>query len=97
MPIDTCYTESYFICTLASQDVWHGSGRNRSASRPRRALGVHLLRRDVLLRTEPSPDYIYGRYVLAEGCDEVSEQFFPITWTSEGYVSPVARKRPRCE
>ena len=27
------------------QDVWHGSGRNKSQQRPRRALGVHLLKR----------------------------------------------------
>lgn len=79
------------------QDVWHGSGANRSSSRPRRALGVHLLSRDVTFRTDPRPDYIYGRYVLSEGSGEVSEQFFPILWTSSGYVSPVlrrAKKRP---
>jgi len=81
------------------QDVWHGSGHNRSQQRPRRALGVHLLSRDVTLRTSPRPDYIYGRYVLAEGSGEVSEQFFPILWTSSGYVSPIVRssKKRRVE
>eukprot|EP00933_Yihiella_yeosuensis_P031062 TRINITY_DN24608_c0_g1_i1.p1 TRINITY_DN24608_c0_g1~~TRINITY_DN24608_c0_g1_i1.p1 ORF type:complete len:334 (-),score=61.57 TRINITY_DN24608_c0_g1_i1:256-1257(-) len=74
------------------QDAWHGSGENLSAVRPRRALGVHLLRRNVEFRREPAPDYIYGRYVLAEGNTAVSEQFFPIVWTPEGYVSPIARK-----
>ena len=34
----------------------------------------------------PFQDYIYGRYVLAEGSGEVSEQFFPILWTSSGEV-----------
>lgn len=29
-------------------------------------------------------DYIYGRYVLSEGSGEVSEQFFPILWTTSG-------------
>ncbi|CAL1145134.1 unnamed protein product, partial [Cladocopium goreaui] len=79
------------------QDVWHGSGANRSSERPRRALGVHLLSRDVTFRRDPRPDYIYGRYVLSEGSGEVSEQFFPILWTTSGYVSPIlrrAKKRP---
>ncbi|CAK9046825.1 unnamed protein product [Durusdinium trenchii] len=82
------------------QDVWHGSGRNRSSHRPRRALGVHLLKRreteeiqisklkksigDLVWRREPRPDYIYGRYMLSEDSEEVSEQFFPITWTPSG-------------
>eukprot|EP00421_Protoceratium_reticulatum_P024769 CAMPEP_0168475998 /NCGR_PEP_ID=MMETSP0228-20121227/61659_1 /TAXON_ID=133427 /ORGANISM="Protoceratium reticulatum, Strain CCCM 535 (=CCMP 1889)" /LENGTH=343 /DNA_ID=CAMNT_0008492101 /DNA_START=23 /DNA_END=1052 /DNA_ORIENTATION=- len=74
------------------QDVWHGSGRNSTADRPRRALGVHLLRRDVEFRAMPPPDYIYGRYVLGDGCREVLEQFFPIVWTPEGHSSPIARK-----
>ncbi|CAE7179664.1 unnamed protein product, partial [Symbiodinium microadriaticum] len=73
------------------QDVWHGSGPNTTKDRPRRALGVHLLRGDVKFRTDPHPDtalnaildYIYGRYVLAEGSSEVSEQFFPILWSGE--------------
>ncbi|CAJ1440319.1 unnamed protein product [Effrenium voratum] len=117
------------------QDTWHGSGPNRTSDRPRRALGVHLLRRrrskrakragggrhiaaypwfcapkscDVTFRAEPPPepsggsfqcvaraillvedDYIYGRYVLAENSEEVSEQFFPITWTPSGRRSLV--------
>lgn len=29
-------------------------------------------------------DYIYGRYMLSEDSEEVSEQFFPITWTPSG-------------
>lgn len=74
------------------QDVWHGSGRNTTKDRPRRALGVHVLRRDVSFRTEPAPDYIYGRYTLAEGATEVSEQFFPVTWAPDGYVSPIVRR-----
>jgi len=74
------------------QDVWHGSGHNTTADRPRRAIGIHLLRRDVTFRTAPPPDYIYGRYVLGEGDTEVSEQFFPIIWSPDGYVSPIVRR-----
>jgi len=76
---------------LHHQDVWHGSGPNNS-KRPRRALAAHLLRSDVALRSTPSPDYIYGRYALCEGCEEVSEQFFPVIWSPDGHVSPIARR-----
>ena len=42
------------------QDVWHGSGDNNTADRPRRALALHMVRQDVEFRTDPAPDYIYG-------------------------------------
>ena len=69
------------------QDVWHGSDRNRTADRPRRALGVHLLRSDVQFRggdallgdgTE-GPTYIYGRYKEL-GSADVPEKHFPVTF-----------------
>ena len=57
--------------------VWHGSQPNAHATRPRRALGVHLLRRDVAFRATPPPDYIYGRYALGRAPHEA---FFPTVW-----------------
>lgn len=74
------------------QDVWHGSGPNVSASRPRRALGLHLIRADVSLRVRPPPDYIYGRYAVRDGSGEVSDHFFPVTWAPEGHASPIVRR-----
>eukprot|EP00667_Euglena_gracilis_P017450 EG_transcript_18394 len=68
-------------------DVWHGSGPNRSAARHRRALAVHLLRRDVRFRADPPPDYIYGRYCRPDST-EVDEAFFPVTFSPDGYRSP---------
>lgn len=62
------------------QDVYHGSRANTHATRPRRALAIHLIRSDVAFRATPPPDYIYGRYVLREGSTDVSETFFPVTW-----------------
>ena len=63
-----------------SQDVWHGSRNNGHSTRHRRALAIHLLRRNVSFRTDRAPDYIYGRYVMGKGREEVGEAFFPITW-----------------
>jgi len=65
------------------QDVWHGSARNSSATRPRRALGVHMVRYDVEWRASPPPDYIYGRY-KRPGDRYPDETAFPITYRDDG-------------
>lgn len=62
---------------LHHQNCWHGSGKNKSISNPRRALGIHLIRSDVKWRMERKPDYIYGRYYIP-GEDTPREEFFPI-------------------
>ena len=75
------------------QDTWHGSGPNLSSSRHRRALAVHLLRGDVAFASGDSllgdqrPNYIYGRYKLL-GDTGLREQFFPVTFSADGYRSP---------
>ena len=63
---------------LHHQDVWHGSGENRSKSRHRRALGIHLIRRDV--RFVEKPGYIYGRYMLPGTEGRLQDAFFPVTY-----------------
>ena len=82
-------------CTVAAggavlhhQDTWHGSGPNQSETRPRRALGVHLIRSDVrfragdaLLGEAGAPSYIYGRYKRM-GETTLDENHFPITWAA---------------
>lgn len=66
------------------QDCWHGSRANTHTRRPRRALAIHLVRRDVVFRRSPPPDYIYGRYVLGRGSTRVSDAFFPVVWAPDG-------------
>jgi hypothetical protein len=71
------------------QDVWYGSDRNRTADRPQRALGVHLLQSDVvsfrdgdaLAGDSPSqaPTYIYGRYKEL-GSTAMPEKHFTVTF-----------------
>ena len=63
------------------QAVWHGSARNASTHRPRRALGVHLVRKDVEWRRDRHPDYIYGRY-RREGEIVPSDAHFPVVFSS---------------
>uniref|UniRef100_A0A7S2S8Y4 Phytanoyl-CoA dioxygenase n=1 Tax=Mucochytrium quahogii TaxID=96639 RepID=A0A7S2S8Y4_9STRA len=62
------------------QDVWHGSAKNVSKVRHRRALGIHLVQKDVEWRSNPPPDYIYGRYVLP-GSHTPEDSFFPVTYS----------------
>lgn len=57
------------------EDLWHGSGRN-SGTRPRRSIGIHLLRSDAEFRRDAPITYIYGRYKLADSYT-LREEFFP--------------------
>ena len=79
-------------CIFHHQDVWHGSQRNKSKTRHRRALVCHLIDSSVKFKTKSdwrcgqteSPDYIYGRYKMVNS-DELLEDFFPITYSRDGY------------
>jgi phytanoyl-CoA hydroxylase len=62
------------------QNVWHGSAPNVSRMRPRRALALHLLRKDVMFRPDPKPDYIYGRYQIGDS-QHVEDAFFPVLYS----------------
>jgi phytanoyl-CoA hydroxylase len=64
------------------QQVWHGSGPNRSFSRCRRALVAHLINGEVTWRTDPRPHYIYGRYYI-RGETVPREDFFPVTYSEK--------------
>lgn len=64
---------------LHHQNVWHGSGPNISSTRHRRALALHLLRKDVVFRSSPKPDYIYGRYQIGTS-NQVDHSFFPVIY-----------------
>lgn len=62
------------------QQVWHGSGPNRSHDRVRRALVAHLINGQVKWRTDPPPHYIYGRYYI-RGEDHLRNDFFPVLFS----------------
>jgi ectoine hydroxylase-related dioxygenase (phytanoyl-CoA dioxygenase family) len=73
------------------QDVWHGSGPNKSDTRYRRALVGHYIRGDSLFVNDDSnasthpfgkSSYIYGRYKKYQST-ELEETFFPIIYASK--------------
>lgn len=67
--------------------TWHGSGKNPSDNKERISLVVHLIRSD----SEFIPNgvgYIYGRYKMF-GSNKMDETFFPISYTKDGYRSPM--------
>eukprot|EP00756_Hemistasia_phaeocysticola_P050937 Hpha_TRINITY_DN26116_c0_g1::TRINITY_DN26116_c0_g1_i1::g.155485::m.155485 len=81
-------------CFVHHQDVWHGSTPNTTPSTHRRALVCHLIRSDVTFREgdwrkgDPgAADYIYGRYKML-GSNALLEDFFPITYSRNGYRTP---------
>merc|ERR1712071_736001 len=60
------------------ENLVHGSSMNKSRTRHRRAVAVHLVNGDV--KFKPKPSYIYGRYKLKDSND-LRDEFFPVTWT----------------
>jgi len=76
---------------LHHQDVWHGSGPNRSPIRHRRALVAHYIRGDVSFvqgegkQTGPfgHSSYIYGRYKRYNSI-HLEESFFPVVYGDPG-------------
>lgn len=62
------------------QDILHGSTENNTLDRPRRAVGIHLIREDVKWSTKNTIDYIYGRYKLRNE-DTLRDEFFPVLWS----------------
>jgi phytanoyl-CoA hydroxylase len=68
------------------QDLWHGSGINKSSNTYRRNIAVHMLRSDVTWGSLKT-GYIYGRY-RRQGEFNVDENFFPIVWSENGYRTP---------
>ena len=62
--------------------IWHGSGKNKSRTRPRRGLGLHFVPAQVRFTVDASRSSLWRRYVLnAENPLEVDlpEDDFPIT------------------
>ena len=66
--------------------TWHGSGRNESATRPRRGLGIHFIPAEARFTAEAAKSRLWRRYV--EGTDmsdglivvEMPDDDFPVTW-----------------
>lgn len=73
--------------------TWHGSGFN-SGPHPRRSLVVHMCSsqaRYVLDRLGHGTGPIYSRYRHL-GTDVMDENYFPITWTSNGVRTPTIER-----
>lgn len=67
-------------------EVWHGSGPNLTGEIMRRAIGIHMLPRDVRFSERPG-GYIYRRYQRV-GDDSLDESFFPVLWSEDGGRTP---------
>lgn len=63
-------------------EIWHGSDQNRSDTRMRRSIGVHMIRPDAEFSDRPG-GYIYRRYQRT-GDSRLDESFFPILWAEDG-------------
>ena len=73
--------------SLHDGDTWHGSPPNTSTTRPRRGVGIHYVRGDVLWdKPAALRSRLWRRYVsaLGEHDETVSETHFPIVWREGG-------------
>lgn len=75
-------------CIFLDGNLWHGSGRNRTADQTRRSFAVNTF--PAIAQFQPPGvgyGYIYSRY-RSVGSTTMDESFFPILWTQEGYRTP---------
>jgi ectoine hydroxylase-related dioxygenase (phytanoyl-CoA dioxygenase family) len=43
------------VCSIHDGRLWHGSGPNKTANKPRRGLGIHFIRSDATLKNAYGP------------------------------------------
>lgn len=60
--------------------LWHGSGPNSSATKPRRGLGIHFVPADARLRDPDAGTTLAHRFRAADGSDTLPHESFPVTW-----------------
>ncbi len=73
-------------CAFHDGLMWHGSARNLSDDRPRRALAAHFVTPEARFTAVPtSPHFAYYKQPDSE---ELNEASFPIVWGQGGYRSP---------
>ena len=73
-------------CAFHHGRTWHGSGPNQR-SQQRRAIIAHCVTSQSQFHPT-NQSYIYSRYKKSNSL-EMDEAFFPITWTEQGYRSPI--------
>ncbi len=61
--------------------LWHGSGKNESATLPRRGLGIHFVPACARFRDAANgPRTIAHEFAVEGGGNELPQASFPITW-----------------
>lgn len=68
-------------CGIHNGRLWHGSGANASATKPRRGLGIHFVPADARFAHAAGSTLAHHLRPPAEAAaTEMSEALFPITW-----------------
>ena len=68
-------------CGIHNGRLWHGSGRNESATRPRRGLGIHFVPADARFRDADAAVTQAHAFRDPTG-DALPEAHFPVTWAA---------------
>jgi ectoine hydroxylase-related dioxygenase (phytanoyl-CoA dioxygenase family) len=79
-------------CSFHDGLTWHGSAKNLSTGRSRRAIAAHFVSSQTRFIASPSSP-LFGYYKKPDS-DQLDETNFPIIWDGAGYRSASSRPRP---
>lgn len=71
-------------CGIHNGRLWHGSGKNASANRPRRGLGIHYVPAEARFRDASANTTLAHRDRAPDGSNELPTKSFPIVWAPAG-------------
>lgn len=74
-------------CAFHDGLMWHGSARNLSGDRPRRAIAAHFVTPEARFSAPPASPSHFAYYKRPDS-EELNEASFPIIWANQGYRSP---------
>ncbi|KAN0029223.1 hypothetical protein ACTFIV_011102 [Dictyostelium citrinum] len=75
-------------CSIHHGKLWHGSNSNPSSFKERVSVAIHFAPGDSVFSDTVKPCFSFGRYKIY-GSNKLEESFYPITFSKNGYKSPI--------
>ncbi|KAK5581913.1 hypothetical protein RB653_003493 [Dictyostelium firmibasis] len=75
-------------CSIHHGKLWHGSNTNPSSFKGRMVVTIHFIPGDSEFNPNLKPHFSFGRYKIF-GSNRLEESFYPITYSKNGYKSPI--------
>ncbi|KAN0021982.1 hypothetical protein ACTFIU_004131 [Dictyostelium citrinum] len=75
-------------CSIHHGKLWHGSNTNPSSFKGRMVVAIHFIPGDSEFNPNLKAQFSFGRYKIF-GSNKLEETFYPITYSKNGYISPI--------